>query len=164
MVRFRDGWGATMTLSNAEFVGMCKAFGVPHVAEDPRFASIDARMKHRLELRAVMETEVADAAATMTVTEAATRMKAEEVPFARARRLAELHEDDQIRHNRIFREIEHPVAGRLRDARPAPLFAKTPAAPGGPAPTVGQHTREILTELGMNRDAIEALYERGVVS
>jgi crotonobetainyl-CoA:carnitine CoA-transferase CaiB-like acyl-CoA transferase len=100
----------------------------------------------------------------MTVDEAAQRMKAEEVPFARARRLAELHEDDQIRHNRVFREIEHPVAGPLRDARPAPLFSKTPAAPGAPAPTVGQHTREILAGLGFGTDAIDSLYARGIVS
>jgi len=164
MVRFRDGWGATMTLSNDEFLGMCRAFGVPHVAEDPRFATIDARMKHRLELRAIMETEVADAAATMTVAEAARRMKAEEVPFARARRLAELHEDDQIRHNGVFREIDHPVAGPLRDARPAPRFSRTPVAPGAPAPTVGQHTREILAGIGMAQDEIETLYARGIVS
>jgi crotonobetainyl-CoA:carnitine CoA-transferase CaiB-like acyl-CoA transferase len=44
---------------------------LPHIAEDPRFATMDARMKHRLELRAVLETEVADAAATMTLAEAA---------------------------------------------------------------------------------------------
>jgi crotonobetainyl-CoA:carnitine CoA-transferase CaiB-like acyl-CoA transferase len=163
MVRFRDGWGATMTLSNDEFVGMCRAFGVPHVAEDPRFATIDARMKHRLELRAIMETEVADAAATMTVAEAAVRMKAEEVPFARARRLAELHEDDQIRHNGVFREIEHPVAGPLRDARPAPRFSRTPVTPGAPAPTVGQHTREILADIGMQEAEIDTLYARGIV-
>ena len=164
MMRYRDGWGATMTLSNNEFVGLCQAYCLPHIAEDPRFATIDARMKHRLELRAVMETEVADAAATMTVAEAAKRMKEREVPFARARRLAELHEDDQIRHNRMFREIEHPVAGLLREARPAPLFSKTPAAPGAPAPSVGQHTREVLADLGMDATEIDALYARGIVS
>ncbi len=161
--RFRDGWGATMTLSNAEFAGLCRAFGVPHVAEDPRFATIDARMHHRLELRAVMETEVADAAATLTVAEAEVRMRAEEVPFARVRRLAELHDDAQVRHNEMFREIDHPVAGRLRDARPAPRFSATPAAPGAPAPTAGQHTREILQEIGLG-DEIESLYQRGIVS
>jgi len=163
LLRYRDGWAATMTLSDAEFGGLCRAYGLPHIAEDPRFATLDARMRHRLELRALMDTEIADAAAVMTVAEAADRMKREEVPFARARRLAELHEDDQIRHNRVFREIEHPVAGLLRDARPAPLFSRTPAAPGGPAPSVGQHTREILGELGMDTETVEALYARGIV-
>jgi len=164
MLRYRDGWGATMTLSNAEFVGMCRAYGVPHIAEDPRFATIDARMKHRLELRAVMDTEVADSAATMTVAEAAKRMKAEEVPFAHARRLTELYDDDQIRHNQVFRQFEHPVAGLMRDARPAPRFSRTPAAPGAPAPAVGQHTREILGQIGMTTETIDSLYARGIVA
>lgn len=161
--RYQDGWAATMTLSQAEFEGMCRALGVEHVAADPRFSSLDARMRHRLELRAVLETEVADAAATLSVEEAGRRMSTEQVPFARVRRLRDLPDDAQVRHNEVFRELDHPVAGRLRDARPAPRFSETPAAPGAPAPTVGQHTREILAELGLG-DAIDDLYQRGIVS
>jgi len=164
MLRYRDGWGATMTLSQSEFAGMCRAYGLEHIADDPRFATLDARMKHRLELRAVMDTEVADAAATMTVAEAGRRMKSEEVPFAHARRLAALHEDEQIRHNQMFRDLEHPVAGWLRDARPAPRFSATPVTPGAAAPTAGQHTREILDALGMTAEVIDALHARGIVS
>ena len=161
--RFRDGWGASMTLSQAEFAGLCRAFGLPHIAEDARFATLDARMRHRLELRAVMDTEVADVAATLSVEEAGSRLQAEQVPFARVRRLTELHQDAQIQHNEMFRDLEHPVAGWLRDARPAPRFSATPAAAGAPAPTVGQHTREVLEQLGLG-DAIEDLYQRGIVS
>jgi crotonobetainyl-CoA:carnitine CoA-transferase CaiB-like acyl-CoA transferase len=161
--RYRDGWGATMTLSQAEFEGMCRAFGLGHMSEDPRFSSLEARMRHRAELRAVMESEVAAVAATLSVEEAGRRMQAEEVPFARVRRLTELHDDPQIRHNEVFRELEHPIAGWLRDARPPARFSATPAAPGGPAPTVGQHTREILEQLGLH-DRIDELYRRGVVS
>jgi crotonobetainyl-CoA:carnitine CoA-transferase CaiB-like acyl-CoA transferase len=164
MLRYRDGWGATMTLSQAEFAGMCRALGVPHIADDPRFSTLDARMKHRLELRAVMDTEVADVAATLTLEEAARRLKAEDVPFARARRLAELHADPQVNHNGTFRDLVHPVAGPLRDARPAPRFSDTPAEPGGPGPTAGQHTREILEAAGYAPAAIEALFARGVVT
>ncbi|MEQ8485899.1 MAG: CoA transferase [Pseudomonadales bacterium] len=161
--RYQDGWAATMTLTQAEFAGMCRALGVEHVATDPRFASLDARMQHRLELRAVLETEVADAAATLGLEEAGRRMSAEQVPFARVRRLRDLPDDAQVRHNQVFRELDHPVAGRLRDARPAPRFSETPAAPGAPAPTVGQHTRDILAELGLG-DAIDDYFQRGIVS
>jgi crotonobetainyl-CoA:carnitine CoA-transferase CaiB-like acyl-CoA transferase len=161
--RYRDGWGATMTLSQVEFAGLCRALGVEHIAADPRFATLDARMRHRLELRAVLETEVADAAATLTLAEAEQRLNAEQVPFARVRRLRELPDDPQVQHNDVFRDLEHPVAGTLRDARPAPRFSETPAEPGAPAPTVGQHTREILAEIGLE-DAADDLYGRGVVS
>ncbi|MEN9807843.1 MAG: hypothetical protein RL756_2363 [Pseudomonadota bacterium] len=164
MHRFADGWGASMTLSDDEFAGLCRVFARPQIAADPRFASVDGRMHHRLELRALMDGEFASVAAGMTVKEAAERMRAEEVPFARARRLGELHEDEQIVHNRVFREIDHPVAGRLRDARPAPLFSGTPVTPGGPAPSVGEHTRPLLSELGFTDAVIDDWYARGIVS
>jgi len=161
--RYADGWGATMTLSQSEFEGLCRAYGLPQLAEDPRFATLDARMSHRAELREVMETEVAAVAATLSVEEVGRRMAAEQVPFARVRRLTELHEDAQVRHNRMFRDVDHPVAGRLRDARPAPRFSATPAEAGAPAPAVGQHTRELLELAGLG-DRIEDYFSRGIVT
>lgn len=161
--RFRDGWGAVMTLSQAEFEGMCRAYGLAHIAADPRFATLAARQGHRAELRELLTTEVAAVAGSLSVAEAEARLTAEQVPFARVRRLEDLHEDDQVRHNALFREIDHPVAGRLRDARPAPRFSATPVAPGGPAPTAGEHTREILGEIGL-AEATDDYLARGVVS
>lgn len=161
--RFADGWGATMTLSQPEFAGMCRAFGVPELAEDPRFSTLEARQSHREELRAAVAEVIAPIAATLPVAEAEARLGAEQVPFARVRRLRELHDDEQVRHNDMFRELEHPVAGLLRDARPAARFSATPAAPGAPAPTVGQHTREILSEIGLG-DAVDDYLQRGIVS
>ena len=162
VVHFSDGWGTTMTLSDHEFAGLCRAYGFPEVAEDPRFATMAERIKHRTEYANVMREEVFPAAAELSVAEASARLKAEDVPFARARRLDELPGDEQIQHNGMFRELEHPIAGRLRDARPAPRFLGTPAAAGGPAPEVGQHTRAILAEIGYE-EAIEDLLEAGVI-
>jgi crotonobetainyl-CoA:carnitine CoA-transferase CaiB-like acyl-CoA transferase len=163
VTRYRDGWGATMTLSQPEFEGLCRAYGLDHIAADPRFSTLDARMTHRQDLRDVMAGPVAAVAAELSVDEVGRRMAAEQVPFARVRRLSELHQDAQIQHNQMFRDIDHPVAGPLRDARPAPRFSETPALPGAPAPTVGQHTREILESMGLT-DRIEDYYQRGIVS
>ena len=163
VLQFRDGWGATMTLSQNEFEGMCRAYGLEHIVDDPRFSTMAARQAHRVELRKILAEAVARVTETLTVEEARGRLTAEQVPFARVRRLAELHDDPQVRHNQMFREIEHPVAGLLRDARPAARFSATPAEPGVPAPTVGQHTREILGELGLAGHA-DDYYQRGIVS
>ncbi|MBW2696656.1 MAG: CoA transferase, partial [Deltaproteobacteria bacterium] len=57
----------------------------------------------------------------------------------------------------------HPVAGRLRQPRPAVGFERTPARIGDPAPTLGQHTDEILRELGRGQD-VTRLRESGVVA
>ncbi|MEZ5559619.1 MAG: CoA transferase [Pseudomonadales bacterium] len=161
--RFRDGWGATMTLSQSEFEGMCRAFGLHDIADDPRFASLDLRHQHRTDLAATLNPRADDAAAMMTVAEAEARMREHDVPFARVNHLNELPDDPQIRNNRMFRELEHPIAGPLRDARPAPRFHGTPAEPGGPGPGVGQHTREILDEIGLGERA-DAWFEQGIIS
>ena len=104
-----------------------------------------------------------EVALELTVAQAEERLLRHEVPFARVRRLADLPEDEQIQHNQMFRELNPPAAGPLRDARPAPRFTGTPAEPGGPAPGVGEHTRHILEEIGMGANT-EKLFERGIVS
>ena len=53
---------ATMTLTDDEFTGMCEAFGVGHIHTDPRFSSVDARMRNREALRDVLQTELSRAA------------------------------------------------------------------------------------------------------
>ncbi len=163
VAEYRDGWGTTMTLSDDEFHGMCRALGCDHVAADPRFATLEARQRNRPALQELMRGEMNDATKTLTLAEAGERYAAEDVPFARARRLTELHEDPQIVNNEVFTTIEHPVAGRLRQARPAPRFSRTPAAPGAAAPVAGQHTREILTEIGF-ADRIEDWIAGGIVA
>jgi len=161
--QYADGWGASMTLSQPEFEGLCRAYGLVEVAEDPRFATLDARFANRDALVALLKSDFASRAAAMTVAEAEARMREQQVPFAPVRRLRELPADAQLQHNGMIRELDHPVAGPLRDARPAPRFGGTPAEPGGPAPTAGQHTREILTELGWAERA-DDYYRRGIVS
>ncbi len=158
-----DGWATTMTLSDDEFHGMCRALGCGHVGEDPRFATLAARQRNRPALLEVLRGEMADASRKLSLAEAAEKFAAEDVPFARARRLTELHEDPQIAHNQVFSTLEHPTAGTLRQARPAPRFGRTPAAPGGPAPVSGQHTREILAELGLS-DRTEDWLARSIVA
>ncbi len=159
---FTDGWGAIMTLSQAEFEGMCIAYQLPHLLKDPRFSSLDARMNNREAARELMQGEVADAARKLSVAQAQQLMREHQVPFARVRSLPELPDDPQVQNNQMFRRLEHPVAGPLLDARPAPRFSRTPAAPGAAAPTVGQHTQEILAELGL-ADQTASYYKEGIV-
>ena len=163
VAEFADGWGTTMTLSDDEFHGLCRALDCGHVADDARFATLEARQRNRPALLEVLRGDMANAAKRLSLAEAGKRFAAEDVPFARARKLTELHEDPQIAHNDVFRTVEHPIAGRLRQARPAPRFGRTPVAPGGPAPVAGQHTREILAEIGFG-DRVDEWLTRGVVA
>jgi crotonobetainyl-CoA:carnitine CoA-transferase CaiB-like acyl-CoA transferase len=53
-------------------------------------------------------------------------------------------------------ERDHPVAGRVREPRPAARFSHTPSRVGDPAPMAGQHSDEIVTELGLDPAALRA--------
>jgi crotonobetainyl-CoA:carnitine CoA-transferase CaiB-like acyl-CoA transferase len=69
----------------------------------------------------------------------------------------------QILANEIVVETDHPRAGRLRQARPAARFSKTPAEFRTGGPMLGEHTPEILEELGYDRRAIDELREARVI-
>jgi crotonobetainyl-CoA:carnitine CoA-transferase CaiB-like acyl-CoA transferase len=90
------------------------------------------------------------------------RLTSEDVPHGVARGLEELHLDPQVVHNETFVTHEHPVAGLLREPRHPALFRGTPLADPAPAPLLGEHSDEILAELGFG-DRTFLLREAGVV-
>jgi len=76
---------------------------------------------------------------------------------------AELVDDPQVRHNGTFVEYDHPTEGRVKTPGFPIRFSKTPSAIARGAPLVGEHSREVLGELGLDGDAIDRLVESGVV-
>ena len=87
----------------------------------------------------------------------------EDVPCAPVLTRDDVHLHPQVRANGIIVEQEHPVAGLVRQARPAEQMDGTPSGISRPAPTLGQHTDEVLGELGLGPDRIEALRASGVL-
>ena len=91
-----------------------------------------------------------------------TRLADEDVPFAPVNSLGEVSDDPQVQHLRTFTRLSHPVEGPQRAIeRPVRIDGKR-----GPmdraAPTLGEHTDEILKELGLSGARIEALRSGGV--
>jgi crotonobetainyl-CoA:carnitine CoA-transferase CaiB-like acyl-CoA transferase len=160
-LRFTDGWGVATPTSDADFTGLCKAFGVDGY-DDPKVATITERSKNREMTNAVVE-RCYDAATKMTTADAMARLEAERVPCGLVIRPEELPADPHVEAIGLLVESDHPTVGAVRQPRHPTQFEVTPAALSSPAPDLGQHTDEILREIGMG-DQIDALRADGIVT
>jgi crotonobetainyl-CoA:carnitine CoA-transferase CaiB-like acyl-CoA transferase len=160
-LRFLDGWGVATPTSDADFAGLCRAFGVEGY-DDPRVATIGERAQHR-DLSRTLVDQCYVVARGLTTTAAMARLEAERVPCGVVVSPADLASDPHAQAIGLLEDSEHPRAGRLRQPRHPTQFLRTPARLGGPAPTLGQHTDEVLTELGWS-DREAALRRDGTVA
>jgi crotonobetainyl-CoA:carnitine CoA-transferase CaiB-like acyl-CoA transferase len=99
----------------------------------------------------------------MDVDEVVARLEAADVPCAKAHSLDELPAHPQMQANGLFVESEHPVAGRLLEPRSPVRFGGTPTGCGFPSAALGQHSDEILRELGFDANTVAGWREKGVI-
>ena len=160
-MRFEDGWGIVVPTSDADFAGMCRALGVDGY-DDPRVATVGERRKHRDVMEPIMDMCYAHAA-NLTQAEATARFEAERVPFSMILTPEQLTRDDHAVAIGLFEERDHHIVGRTRVPRHPTRFRGTPAALGTSSPGLGEHTDELLAELGRGGE-IAALRVTGVVA
>ena len=152
VTKMQDGFVVASAVSDSEFGGYVRALGHPELAADPRFATLPDRMRNLDVLVAELRQVTADASVDAFL-EAAV---AHDVPVAPILGLDDLPTDPQVARNEVFVERHHPQAGRMREPRPAARFSATPAEPGAPAPVMGQHSDEIVAELGLDAAELRA--------
>ncbi len=160
-MRFLDGWGIVTPTSDHDFAGMCRAVGAEG-HDDPRIATVAERIENRDVLEPVMDMVYA-LAANLTMEEATERFEAERVPFAMILSPDQLTRDPHAAAMNLFVENTHPVVGHTRLPRHPAQFSETPATITADSPALGQHTDEILTELGL-ADRIATLRAKGIVA
>ena len=156
----QQGYISVAVQSNKEWSGLCRAFNKPEWLEDPRFATAALRGKN-IDLRLEMTQEVL---LTDTAENWLRRLEAEDVPCAPVLTRTEVIRHEQTLANETVVEINHPVAGRLRQANPAPRFSKSPTSFRLPAPLLGADSHQILGHLGLSDEEIEQLASEGVTS
>ena len=160
-MRFRDGWGIVTPTSDHDFAGMCRALDVDGY-DDPLVATIGERIKNSEAVGTIME-QVYAHAANVTMAEATERFDAERVPFSMILSPEQLPDDAHALAMGLFVEADHHVAGRTRLPRHPTQFRGTPATLTGASPALGEHTDEILAELGM-ADEIASLRAANIVA
>ena len=77
-----------------------------------------------------------------------------DIPVSPIYALDDLPKHPHLEAVKLFEDVEHPTVGPIRQVRPTTLFSKTPASVHRPVPTVGQHTAEVLREVGMSDEEI----------
>jgi crotonobetainyl-CoA:carnitine CoA-transferase CaiB-like acyl-CoA transferase len=154
-----DGYMTVAALTDRQWAGLAQALERPEWLDDPRFKTPALRQQNidaRLEL-------TQDALRARPAAEWLRRLGAAGVPCAPVLTRNEVIHHPQVEALGLVVETMHPVAGRLRQTRPAAQFSTTPAEIRRGAPGLGEHTREILEEIGYSAAEIaeiSAAHER----
>lgn len=131
--------------NDTQFRRFCELLGAPELASDPRFVHNPQRVANRHELGAVLRALFADVDGRAF----AERANEVGVPVAPVLELDEVFEHPQVAARDMLIEFDHPTVGRMRQVGFPFKFDRTPATLRHAPPLHGQHTREILAELGL---------------
>jgi crotonobetainyl-CoA:carnitine CoA-transferase CaiB-like acyl-CoA transferase len=156
----KDGKYVVITTPGEKFfVNICRALGADWDA-DPRFHDIDSRLANEDELDRVMSERTRQ----FTRAELVDKLIASDVLTAPINEVEDVVKDPQILHNKMIVSTQHPVLGRLEVTGVPIRFYGTPCSVKKHPPIQGEHTRELLTELGYASAEVDALIGKGLAA
>jgi formyl-CoA transferase len=157
--RTRDGHINIAASGQHMFRRLCEALGTEPLLDDPRFRIAAERSRNR----AALTVELEQALAARTSAEWVELLNAKGVPAGQILKVNEVFENEQIRHLGMAAPVRHPVLGDLRVQAPPHTLSRTPASVRTHAPDAGEHTAEVLGELGFSAEDIARVRRDAVV-
>ena len=158
--RASDGFINVVILNPEQYEKLCRALGDEGLISEPRFATNEARVANHPAFKARIEA----AMAKRTVNEWVERLVGVGIAAGPIYEFDQVFEDAQVRHMGMVRDVDQPGLGSVR-------MLGFPFAVGGsrppvrrPAPRLGEHTREVLGELGISPSEIDRLATLGAVA
>lgn len=157
--RTRDGYVTVVLMNPDQWGRFCRVLGDEALAADPRFATNADRLANHGELNGRIET----ALATASTADWVSRFEAAAIAAGPIYEFDEVFEDPQVRHLGLITEMEQPGFGRVRMLGFPFRASSTPGTIRRPAPRLGEHTGEVLKELGLPPQEIERLAATGAI-
>lgn len=155
----KDGYITCGAVSDSEWEGMCAALDQPEWLNDERFSTPMGRVMNAKERIDGM----GDVLKSKTSAQWLEKLDAHDVPCAPVLTRPEILENEQIIANDLIRQYEHPGLGQIRQPRPGAKFSRSDIRTEAIAPGLGEHSEQILIELGVSESSIAELIEDGVV-
>jgi len=155
----KDGYITCGAVSDSEWKGMCAALEQPHWLDDERFSTPMGRVanaKERID-------SMGDVLKSRTSADWLERLDANDVPCAPVLSRPEILENEQVKANKLISQYEHPGLGQIRQPRPGAKFSRSDMRKEPIAPALGQHSDEILRDLGLSGAEIRELVDKGIV-
>lgn len=154
----QDGPLNLAPITSAMWGRLCVLLDLPGLPDDPRFATNEARVERRDELRGILESRLK----TRSKREWTAMFVDAGLPAGPINTLDEVFADPQVLHSQLTETLTHPTLGALRQVV-TPVFGNTAGAASRPPPLLGEHTVEVLREAGFDAASINALLAAQVV-
>ncbi|MDB5874509.1 MAG: CoA transferase [Ramlibacter sp.] len=153
----KDGHIAAMMYTDRQWQRFCELAGRPELGTDPRFVDNGARGRNMDQLGEIAAAEFCK----RTTAEWVDILQGMDIPVMAVNTLETLIDDPHLKDVGFFQWVDHPSQGKIRSMRGGAKWSATPAQFTREAPLCGQHSRELLRELGYPDDEIEGLIASG---
>ena len=158
-IRCADGYITLGGANDRLFVRLSGLLGHPEWSTDPRFSGNALRVEHRETLADLIEAVTSEQPRAHWLT----LLETNGIPCGPINSYAEALSDEHLLSRKMVVETEHPTLGRIRTLGTPLKLTGTPLTPGRPAPTLGQHTDEVLAEAGYDPETIARFRDAGTV-
>ena len=155
-----DHWVMLVMLqADRYWSSFCQAIERPDLENDSRFVDIKSRGKNNTDLIAILD----EVFVARPRDEWGRRFNDAGLIWAPVQTVEEVLSDPQVRANKYLARFDDPTLGPVRTVATPIKFSETPSSVRGPAPEIGQHTEEVLLELGYDWEDIIRLRESGAL-